>query len=53
MKKKIILEDCICLSSCCIFNIDYNCTKQLDNISPSFGTNTFCPSKITIKDIHK
>lgn len=51
--KQIILEECKCLSSSCIYNIDYNCTKRLDNISPTFMFEGLCPSKLTMEDVKR
>ena len=51
--KNIILEECKCLSSSCIYNIDLNCTKKVDNISPSFMFEVHCPSKIIIGEIRR
>ena len=50
---KIILEECKCLFSSCIYNIDYNCTKKLDNISPQFMFEVYCPSKTIILEVKK
>lgn len=50
-RKQIILEECKCLSSSCMYNIDFNCTKKPDNITPSFMFDGLCHSKVTLEDI--
>lgn len=53
MAKKVILEECNCSVGECLYNIDWNCTRHMDNISPNFmyfHNGIECPSKVVCEE---
>ena len=53
MAKKIVLEECNCSVGECLYNIDWNCTRHMDNISPNFmyfHNGIECPSKVVCEE---